>query len=223
METVRIIHFTDVLCVWAYVSQIRCDELATKFEGRVEFDTRYFQVFGDVAGKIEKAWAKRGGIAAYAEHVHGVAEGFPHVRLHDDVWVKNTPPSSLPAHLALCAVRTLEGAGEAAGGTTPKVAWAMREAFFTECADVSRRSVLLDCAERAGVAPAALEPLLDEGRAHAALSADLELARELDVRASPTLAFNDGRQRLAGNVGYRILEANVRELIERPEGESSWC
>jgi hypothetical protein len=30
---------------------------------------------------------------------------------------------------------------------------------------------------------------------------------------------------LYGNVGYRIIESNIRELLSRPgvEGEPSWC
>jgi predicted DsbA family dithiol-disulfide isomerase len=155
--------------------------------------------------------------------VQGVVEGFPHAAIHPEAWVRNTPTSSMPAHLLLCGVRELEAREEVAVGVAEATAWRVRECFFRDCADVSARNVLLACAERAGAPANRVEPLLDDGRAHAALSADLELARELDVRASPTLTFNEGRQRLAGNVGYRIIEANVRELIERPEGGSSWC
>jgi predicted DsbA family dithiol-disulfide isomerase len=45
------------------------------------------------------------------------------------------------------------------------------------------------------------------------------------VQGSPTYVFNDGRQLLYGNVGYRIIEANVRELLSAPpaEGAPSWC
>jgi hypothetical protein len=35
--------------------------------------------------------------------------------------------------------------------------------------------------------------------------------------------MNEGRQKLYGNVGYRILDANVRELWERPQAQASWC
>jgi hypothetical protein len=35
--------------------------------------------------------------------------------------------------------------------------------------------------------------------------------------------MNDGRQKLFGNVGYRLLEANVQELLRTPAGEASWC
>ena len=39
----KISYFTDVLCVWAYVSQVRIDELKANFEDAVELDCRYFQ------------------------------------------------------------------------------------------------------------------------------------------------------------------------------------
>ena len=56
-----------------------------------------------------------------------------------------------------------------------------------------------------------------------AVAGGLFLAREQNVRASPTLIFNEGRQRLTGNVGYRVIEANVRELLQAPAGGQSWC
>ena len=68
-----------------------------------------------------------------------------------------------------------------------------------------------------------LENLLDSGEAHAALAADLTLAQEHAISVSPTLVFNEGRQRLTGNVGYRVIEANIRELLANPSGEHSWC
>ena len=52
---------------------------------------------------------------------------------------------------------------------------------------------------------------------------DLDLARAQAIQASPTLLFNEGRQRLTGNVGYRIIEANIRELLERAPDQLSWC
>ena len=49
------------------------------------------------------------------------------------------------------------------------------------------------------------------------------LPRTHGIQASPTLLLNEGRQRLGGNVGYRIIEANVRELLEGAPGQASWC
>ena len=64
---------------------------------------------------------------------------------------------------------------------------------------------------------------MDSGEAYAQLSKDLDLVKEHTVTVSPTLIFNEGRQRLNGNVGYRVIEANIRELLNAPPGEQSWC
>lgn len=223
MDLVRITHFSDLLCVWAYLAQVRCDELVAAFSGRVAIDYRYLHVFGDVAGKMQASWSSRGGVEAYARHVHEVAAGFPHVDVHPRVWLENTPTSSMPAHLVLCALRVLEDAGEVEEGARARTAWALREAFFTRCEDISAHGVLLDVASRCGAQPARIEAALGDGRAHAALAADLEQARDQSIRSSPTLIFNEGRQRLTGNVGYLIIEANVRELLEHSADQQSWC
>ena len=65
--------------------------------------------------------------------------------------------------------------------------------------------------------------MINNGEAYASLSKDAELVKEHNVTVSPTLIFNEGRQRLNGNVGYRVIEANIRELLHNPDGEHSWC
>lgn len=227
MEPIRVTHFSDVLCVWAYVSQIRLDELRRTFADSVELECRFLHVFGSAHEKLENQWRDRGGPKAYGEHVLEVGGQFGHVELHPEIWTRDAPRSSMPAHLFLCAVRLVES-GEAAsaarsGGLFDRAAWAVRCAFFAELADVSRRPVLLEIAERAELPVAEIERVLDGGAAHAALAGDLDLAREFTVRASPTLLLNEGRQQLTGNVGYRIIEANIRELLEAPSGQQSWC
>ena len=78
MSSIRITHFSDLLCVWAYVSQVRCEELLSHFAGRVEMDCRYIHVFGSVQAKMAAVWGDRGGVAAYAAHVQSVASDFEH-------------------------------------------------------------------------------------------------------------------------------------------------
>jgi hypothetical protein len=44
------------------------------------------------------------------------------------------------------------------------------------------------------------------------------------VKGSPTMILNQGRQKLFGNVGYRIIEANIQELLREPNpDQASWC
>jgi predicted DsbA family dithiol-disulfide isomerase len=129
----------------------------------------------------------------------------------------------MPGHLTLCAVRSLESAGTVAPGTLQRVAWALRLAFFRDGQDISSHANLTRISAQSGVPSGELEKTLGSGAAHAALAEDLELARQHTIQASPTLLFNEGRQRLTGNVGYRIIEANIRELLENVPGQLSWC
>lgn len=223
MTPIHIHHYSDVLCIWAYVSQVRVDELQETFGAQIELDCRFVSVFGDARGKLAKNWSERGGAAAYRDHVLEVAAKFGHVAVHPDVWTAVQPRSSIPAHAFLCAVRSLEGEGKLAPGAFAAAAWRVRQAFFRDAADIARRDVLRAIAEAENLPVAELEMRLDSGEAYAALAYDFEQAREHEVRASPTLLFNEGRQRLTGNVGYRIIEANVRELLDRPSGQHSWC
>ncbi len=58
----------------------------------------------------------------------------------------------------------------------------------------------------------------------AQLAVDCNLSQKHGVEGSPTFIMNDGRQKLFGNVGYRLLEADGQELLRStPEDEASWC
>lgn len=224
-QPIRIIYFADALCVWAYLSQVRAEELQAKFGTQVQFEWRFFQVFGDMHGKMQSQWRDKGGIEGYAAHVQDVAASFEHIAVNPGVWRDCIPVSSMPAHLYLCAVRHIEQQRIRDGepeSLLQTALWKLRSAFFSNLVDVSRRSGLLALAEQSGIRKE-LENVLDSGIAHAELSADLQLARDKSVTASPTLIFNEDRQRLTGNVGYRVLEANIAELLRNPDSRQSWC
>jgi predicted DsbA family dithiol-disulfide isomerase len=223
MDRVKISYFTDALCVWAYISQVRIDELKANFKDAVEIDCRYFHVFGNVANKIDAVWKERGGLPTYRRHVCEIVEKFGHVEIHEQTWKAEVPKSSMPAHLFLCAIRQAEASASCEPGSGDRAAWAVREAFFRGGRDISQARVLFEIAESLGFSAGGIENAIASGVAHAALAEDLELARAQSVAASPTLLFNEGRQRLTGNVGYRIIEANIRELLEGTPGQLSWC
>ena len=147
MDPVKISYFTDALCVWAYVSQIRIDELKANFKSSIEVECRYFHVFGDVSSKMDAAWKQRGGLPAYRQHVREVVEKFGHVQLHERTWQTDVPKSSMPAHLWLCAIRHVEIGSRCAPGSSDRAAWAFRDAFFRHGRDISQAKVLLDTVE----------------------------------------------------------------------------
>lgn len=225
MEPIRIFYFSDVLCVWAYIAQIRLDELKATFQDKITIDHHFIPVFGAAQEKLETRWRDRNGLRGYSDHVQEVAKRFNHVTVHPDVWVEATPTSSTSCHLFLHAIKHLETQEiiPPAAHLFEKATWACRQAFFTQLADVSDRQVQFAIAAELGLPIDAIQEQIDRGYAYAELSKDFELSKEHTVTVSPTLLFNEGRQRLNGNVGYRVIEANIRELLENPPGEQSWC
>ncbi len=223
MTTLKISHYSDVLCVWAYVSQVRINELIDNFGDKVELEYLFFPVFGNAIEKVDKNWESKGGRKGYSKHVKEVVAQFGHLPVHDSIWVNDAPASSLPCHLYLCAAQLAEKNGQLPAGAFTSLGWAMRTAFFADAKDISSISVIHEIIEEQQLQHAAFESVLANGKAYAVLSEHMKQAMEKVVRASPTLTFNEDRQRLTGNVGYRIIEANVRELLERPESQQTWC
>lgn len=231
-DSVQIDCFSDVLCIWAYCAHIRLDELRRAFGEQITLTHRFIPVFGDARRKIEGAWKTRDGVEGYAQHVLDVAGRFDHIECHPEVWTRTFPPSSANCHLFLTAIRLLEQEGmipaepqEQLEGRTlfEQAIWRTREAFFRELQDVSRLETQQRLADELGLPVAEILELLRSGEAMAELSHDVKLRDDLRLTGSPTLVLNQGRQKLYGNVGYRVIEANVRELLERPEESASWC
>jgi predicted DsbA family dithiol-disulfide isomerase len=53
--------------------------------------------------------------------------------------------------------------------------------------------------------------------------ADFDAQKKQLVEGSPTFVLDEGRQKLYGNVGYRILEGNIQELLTEPGQRPGWC
>jgi predicted DsbA family dithiol-disulfide isomerase len=224
MRPVKIIHFSDVLCVWAFFAEPRLAEVRRTFGDQVEFQFRFCPVFGDVPGKISAAWQSKGGFNGFADHVQHAGQAFPELTLHPDVWREVRPASSLSPHLFLKAVESAELDGQCAPGTFARALRMIREAFFAQGRDISRLETHQEIAREIGLDFLVAQRRLDDGRAHAALSADYKEAENLGVKGSPTMILNEGRQKLFGNVGYRIIEANIQELLREPNpDQASWC
>ena len=221
-HVVKILHFSDIFCVWAYVGHVRIDELERTFGDQVSIECHFLDVYGDMRTKIDVAAAAQGGVQAYADNLRANVSQFDHVALHPDVWTKLVPSSSMACHVFLRAVDLV--AKETGNPSVfRKAIWMARERFFKDLVDVSTREAQLAMTEELGLSVDAIWAHIQSGRAHAALSQDHARAREFNVTMSPTVVFNEGRQQLRGNVGYRVHEANVRELLDRRPRGASWC
>lgn len=221
---VPIVYFSDVLCVWAYIAQLRVNEVRLAFGDKVRIEPKFCSIFGDTRRKLETGWKDKGGYAGFNAHLRHSAEAFPEISVHPGLWLTVRPASSSSPHLFLKAAEIVEVSGQAAPGSAEGLAWRIRRAFFEEAQDIATWGVQAGLAEELGISVSAIDGVIKDGRAHAALSSDLQDAEAARIQGSPSFVLNEGRQKLYGNVGYRIIEANILELLRAPKADqASWC
>ncbi len=228
-------YYSDVLCVWAYISQARLNELQIRFGEQLRIRYRFTETFASVHNKVHRGWADRGGMNAYADHVTSMGKTWEHVAIGEQTWRSNPPTSSASAHLFIKAAQLLAEDGKLCPSEksakidnvacTPleEFMWQLRLAFFRDAEDISSRPVQDKIAKEVGFDVEAIHGKIDSGLAIAAIFEDLQDARAAHVPGSPSFLFNSGRQVLYGNVGYKIIEANIAELLESNTYDEDWC
>ncbi len=228
-EQVEVLYFTDILCVWAYLSQVRMDKLKSTFSSRIKISNHFISVFGAVESKLEKNWANKGGCSAYCQHVQNIALEYNHIELHPDIWTKNIPKSSTSCHLFLKAIQILQSRDEmllidqSGSDVFDVLSWEFRLAFFKDIVDISNLKNQMMIAEKLNLPYEKIKNVIENGEAFAALDMDLQLKEKYGIIGSPSLVLNEGRQIIYGNVGYRVIEANIQELLSNPFNQASWC
>ena len=69
-----------------------------------------------------------------------------------------------------------------------------------------------------------LGPMVIAGKILLMDAGDYQDADKMRIEGSPSFVLNEGRQKLYGDVGFRIIEANIQELLRAPAGDqASWC
>jgi predicted DsbA family dithiol-disulfide isomerase len=231
-SVITIDYFSDALCVWAYGGQVRLDELEQEFAGEILVRQRFMPLFADTRTRIGEGWTDKGGFDGFGRHMQEVCAQWEHTRLHPGVWTDCRPTSCTTAHVFLKAASLCLGLGQAGGGPDPETRSVFdqlvkqtRAEFFERAKDVSSLHILLELLRPTGILVDSVMEMIENGEAYAALHRDEQLAKTYGVLGSPTYVFNEGRQLLYGNVGYRIIASNLRELMSSHpvEGEPSWC
>jgi len=214
---VHVDYFTDVLCIWAFIGEKRLVEVQSNLAKDIEVNLLFLPNFSACQQKITQGWANKDGFNGYAKHVHEVAKQFE-LTLHPDTWFKVRPSTSVLAHSVIKSVSHCVGAGKAAVYCSQ-----LRHEFFINAQDISSLAVLKQVAEKLNINWLDVVEDFNAGYGLAKLHEDFLLAKDYQITVSPAWVFNEGRQRLIGNVGYRVIEANLRELIEQKPMPQLWC
>ena len=229
MSVIEIAYFSDILCIWAYTSQARIDAVKEKFGDTVRIQHQFCSVFGDTARKVSSTWKNKGEYDGFNAHLRQVAERFPQIEVHPEIWLKTRPSTSTSAHLFMKAVQQWEHESgitrnRPSASVFNQVLWAFRCAFFRDCRDIARWDIQCETAEALGADIVAIEQCIHSGGAFARLSADYQDADKMRIEGSPSFVLNEGRQKLYGNIGFHLIEANIQELLRTPRAdEASWC
>lgn len=211
-------YYSDVLCVWAWIAQRRIDELNKQFGNKIEIKYHYLDVFGDVVNKMSTQWQNRGGYKGFSNHVIESASIYEDAHINTDIWTKVRPTSSANSHLVSKAIELAYSSQKSID-----LALKFRQAFFVEAQDISSLDVLFAITEDAGLDSAKINTAILDGSAIASLMNNYQQAKSLGLKGSPSYIIDNGRQTLYGNVGYRILLANIEEQLNKPKNEASWC
>lgn len=211
-------YYSDILCVWAWIAQRRIDELNKQLGDKIEFKYHYLDVFGDAQTKIPTQWHDRGGYNGFAAHVVDSASVYEDAPINADIWSTVRPKTSANSHLVLKAIEQTYSYQH-----STDLALRFRQAFFVEAKDISDIEVLFALIEDAGLDSMQVNKAILDGRAMAGLMANYQQAKALSLKGSPSYIIDNGRQTLYGNVGYRVLLANIEEQLKKPESEASWC
>lgn len=201
-------YFTDVLCVWAWVSQQRIERLQQALGNKVDLKFRYLDVFGDTQTKMQTQWADRGLYQGFAEHVEKSASCEPNAVINPEIWRDIQPTTSSNAHLMLKAVELAYSAEKSS-----EMAAVIRKAFYINAFDISQLSILLKLMKEQWLDDNKIQSYVDNGKAIAALMTDYQYAKQQSLKGSPTYIIDGGRQVLFGNVSYPILLANIQEHL----------
>jgi len=211
-------YYTDVLCVWAWIAQRRIDELNKQLTDKIQINYYYMDVFGDVATKMNTQWKSKGGYVGFADHVQKSVSGFEDAPINSKIWTEVRPATSGNVHLIIKAIQLTCDKNKSID-----MALKFRKAFFVDALDIGSIEVLMTLVKANGIEGNKIESCLRDGSAMAALMHDYQQSKQINIKGSPSYVIDGGRQILYGNVGYRVLLANIEELLKSPSGEASWC
>jgi predicted DsbA family dithiol-disulfide isomerase len=116
-------------------------------------------------------------------------------------------------------------AAELSGGedAATSLALTLRRAFFIDAVDISCLDILMELVKAQRIDHEAVWEAINCGSAIASVMNDYQCAKNQGIKGSPSYIIDGGRQILYGNVGFRVLHANINELLKKPEDEASWC
>lgn len=216
-------YWSDPLCIWAYVAQVKLDRLLNTHGPSLTVRYHIVPVFGSMPWRFSAGSWAAAGPEGRREATERIArdQGFKGVT--GETWTSDAPASSWAPGMAIKAVLSMEDDEQAPAGSGALYQRALRAEFFEKNRNTARRKVQLDVATSLNLNIALLEQRLDDGTALAALWEDEHHRTEQRIQGSPTYLFDGGRARLYGNFDESVLQATVLTLLQGIKAGGSAC
>jgi predicted DsbA family dithiol-disulfide isomerase len=80
--------------------------------------------------------------------------------------------------------------------------------------DIGSLEFLCDLVNANGLYRNRINTSIRDGSAMASLMSDYQKSKEQDIKGRPSYVIGGGRQKFYGNVGYRVILANIKELLK---------
>jgi predicted DsbA family dithiol-disulfide isomerase len=216
-------HWSDPLCVWAFLAEPKLDRLLAAFPDRVEVRWRVVPLFGSVRARFTDGPWREDGPAGRARKTAELCARHGWPAITGRVWEADTPATSWAAAAAFEAVALLERQGEVAPGTSGEWLRRLRRRFFVDDRNVARRDEQRAVAEELGLPWDRVADALDDGRALAAVFEAHEQRQRQGLQGSPSFVFDGGRAILYGDVHEGVLHATVEQLLAGRAAGASRC
>jgi predicted DsbA family dithiol-disulfide isomerase len=179
-EAVEVVLYHDVLCAWSYLADARLSYLRDEYGSSVRWRYRGYPL------RPEQELPDRKERAVLARRFRRVAKEREGQGVVPDLWTGRDPPTgSLPPLIALEAV--LPEGVEA----QRELLRALRDAAFLRGINVTRRDVILEMAEQAGLNLQRFISRFDDPRTAAEVNDGVEEAEEVGIRGAPALVIGD--------------------------------
>ncbi len=184
-QVVRVDVWSDVQCIWCYISSARLRTAAAQFAGRVEVKYRSYQLTPDAPFEIDRDAHIR---AHNIDPARMRQIGAQLAQLTAAEGLGYEPDRTQPTNSSL-ALQLLHHAG--ALGKRPELTERLFTAYFAEGRHIGRIDELISIATEAGLDPEMTRSVLDDGRYAAEVDADIRLAQSLGTRGVPFYVIND--------------------------------
>ncbi len=198
--TIKIDIVSDTVCPWCYVGKRRLEQaLSQRPEIPVEINWRPFQLNPEMPkegrDRQEHYLDKFGTKERVKELTTTIEQVGEDVGLDFALDQITRAPNTLSSHRLLRWSSTAKnGAGDGSdnsgGAVQDRIAEALFHAYFMEGRDIGDHAVLAEIAAGAGMDPALVRELLDEGRDEDLIRGEVQSAVKMGVQGVPCFIFN---------------------------------